>query len=158
MLMTGRTGQPFMVLVFVSAWLQTLLMHDPEILPLPQKMDPMGRVVGWKEIAMNLDDLRAQEKADVVIADAYKEASIFSFYMRDQPFIYTLKHTPPANQYDFWPGYPTQPPHVALWITGQDSTAALQRDFNTITFVGYDIASFHGRPFREYSIYRCENK
>jgi hypothetical protein len=147
-----------MLIVFVFAWLQTLGMHDPEFLPLPQKIDPMGRVVGWKEIATNLDDLRAQEGADVVIADAYKEASVFSFYMQGQPFIYTLKHVPPANQYDMWPGYPTQAPHVALWITGQDSTAALQGDFNTITLLQNDIVSFHGRSFREYSVYRCENK
>jgi 4-amino-4-deoxy-L-arabinose transferase-like glycosyltransferase len=158
MLLTGRMGQPFMVIVFFFAWLQTLLMHDPEILPLSQKLDPMGRVVGWPEIAANLDQLRAQEGADVVIADAYKEASVFSFYMHDQPFIYTLRHDPPANQYDLWTPYPTKPPHVALWITGEPDTIALQRDFNTITFLETDIVFFHDRRFREYSVYRCENK
>jgi len=158
MLVTGRMGQPFMVIVFLFAWLQTLLMHDPEVLPLPQKMDPMGRVVGWREIAENLDEVRAEQHADVVIADAYKEASVFSFYMAGQPFIYTLKHDPPANQYDLWPGFQTKSPRVALWITGESTPDALQHDFTTITLVGIDIVYFHDRRFREYSIYRCENK
>jgi len=158
MLATGTHAQPFMIAVYLLAWLQTLLMHDTEFLHLPQKMDPMGRVVGWSEIATHLNDLRIQENADVVIADAYKEASVFSFLLPDKAFIYTLRHTPPSNQYDFWPGYPTGPSHRALWITGEATPAALQRDFNTITLVERVIVGFHGKPFREYTIYLCENR
>jgi 4-amino-4-deoxy-L-arabinose transferase-like glycosyltransferase len=154
----GSNGQPYIILAFVFAWLQTLLMHDTEFLHLPQKMDPMGRVVGWSEIAAHLNDLRQEQHADVLIADAYKEASVFSFHLPDKKFIYTLRHSPPSNQFDFWPPYPTEAPHRALWITGEQTTAALQRDFNTITFVERVVVSFHGKPFREYSIYLCENK
>ncbi len=151
-------GQPFIIFAFIFAWLQTLLMHDPEIFPLPQKMDPMSRVVGWSEIAAHLDDLRNEQQADVLICDAYKEASVFSFHLPDHAFIYTLRHVPPSNQFDFWPGYPTGPTHRALWITGESSPYALRHDFNTITFVERVIVSFRGKPFREYTIYRCENK
>jgi len=158
MLVKGTGTQPFIILAFGLAWLQTLLMHDTEILHLPQKLDPMGRVVGWSEIASHLNDLRAQQHADVLIADAYKEASIFSFEMPGQPFIYTLRHVPPANQFDFWPGYPTASPHRALWITGESSPNALRHDFNTIRLVERVVVSFHGKPFREYTIYLCENK
>jgi 4-amino-4-deoxy-L-arabinose transferase-like glycosyltransferase len=158
MIISKTGGQPFIVIVFVFAWLQTLLMHDTDFLHLPQKMDPMGRVVGWSEIAAHLNDLRTEQHADVLIADAYKEASIFSFDLPDQAFIYTLRHSPPSNQYDFWPGYPTAAPHRALWITGEPTPAALQHDFNTITFVERVVVSFHDRPFREYTIYLCENK
>ncbi len=66
----------------------------------------MSRVAGWREIAARLDDLRESEHADVLIADAYKEASVFSYYLSDQKFIFSLRHSPPANQYDMWPGYP----------------------------------------------------
>jgi hypothetical protein len=158
MLATGTGGQPFIVIAFLFAWLQTVLMHDPEILHLPQKMDPMGRVVGWSEIAAHLDELRVEQHADFLIADAYKEASIFSFHIPDKPYIYTLRHDPPSNQYDFWPGYPAEPSHRALWITGESSSIALQHDFNTITLVERVIVSFHGKPFREYTVYLCENK
>jgi hypothetical protein len=154
----GSNGQPYIMLAFVFAWLQTLLMHDTQFLHLPQKMDPMGRVAGWSEIAARLDDLRKEQHADVLIADAYKEASVFSFHLPDKAFIYTLRHSPPSNQYDFWPGYAEAHPRRALWITGESTTAALQHDFNTITFVERVVVSFHGKPFREYTIYLCENR
>jgi len=158
MLLTGVKGQPFIILAFGFAWLQTLLMHDTQFLHLPQKMDPMGRVAGWSQIASRLDGLRNEQHADVLIADAYKEASVFSFLLPDKAFIYTLRHSPPANQYDFWPGYTEAHPKCALWITGESSPTALQHDFNTITFVERVVVSFHGKPFREYTIYRCENR
>jgi 4-amino-4-deoxy-L-arabinose transferase-like glycosyltransferase len=154
----ARARCGFIIAAFVLAWLQTLLMHDTEFLHLPQKMDPMGRVVGWSEIAAHLNELRGEQHADVLIADAYKEASVFSFHLPDKAFIYTLRHSPPSNQFDFWPGYPKEPPHRALWITGEPSTYALQPDFNTITFVERIVVSFHGKPFREYTVYLCENK
>jgi len=153
-----RARRGFIIAAFVLAWLQTFLMHDTEFLHLPQKMDPMGRVVGWSEIAAHLNELRGEQHADVFIADAYKEASVFSFHLPDKAFIYTLKHSPPSNQFDFWPGYPKEAPHRALWITGEPSTYALQSEFNTITFVERVVVSFHGKPFREYTIYLCENR
>ena len=157
----------WMIAVFAVAWLQTVLLHDTQILHLPPRMDPMGRAVGWSEIAAHLNDLRQEKQTDVLIADYYKEASIFSFLMPGKPFIYTIRHTPPANQYDFWPGYPTQPPHRALWITapppqswkrGDFAAFLMKDDFNSVTFVERVVVSFHGRPFREYLIYLCENK
>ena len=151
-------ARPFIVLAFSFAWLQTLLLHDTQYLPLPQKLDPMGRVVGWSEIAARLNDLLQEQHADILIADAYKEASAFSFYLPDKAFIYTLRHSPPSNQYDFWPGYAEAHPQRALWITGESTPAALQHDFNTITFLERVVVSFRGKPFREYTIYLCENR
>jgi 4-amino-4-deoxy-L-arabinose transferase-like glycosyltransferase len=154
----ARARRGFIGAAFVLAWLQTLLMHDTEFLRLPQKMDPMGRLVGWSEIAAHLNDLRGDQHADVLIADGYKEASVFSFHLPDKTFIYALRHWPPSNQFDFWPGYPKEAPHRALWITGAPTASELQHDFNTITFVERVVISFHGKPFREYTIYLCENK
>ena len=151
-------AQPFVIVVFLGAWLQTLLMHLTFLMPLPQGFDPMGRVAGWSEIAGHLDDLRKTEHADVLIADAYKEASIFSFHLPDQPFIYTLRHVPPSTQYDLWEKYPTAPSHRALWITDEPWTNPVQADFNTITFVERILVSYRGKPFRIYDVYRCENR
>jgi 4-amino-4-deoxy-L-arabinose transferase-like glycosyltransferase len=156
MLLARRKSQPFIIMAFGLAWLQTLLMHDTPLLHLPPKLDPIGRVVGWREIATHLDDLRQSQHADVLIADAYKEAGVFSYYLPDQGFIYTLRHSPPANQYDLWPGYPTN--QRALWITGEKTPVALERDFNSITWVERVIVFFHDKPFREYDVYLCENK
>ncbi len=157
-ILTTRITRILMAAAFLMAMLETIVLHNPEPLNLPPKLDPLGRVVGWSQIASRLDDLRNQEHADILIADAYKEASVFSFYLPDKAFIYTLRHVPPANQFDFWPTYPTVAPHRALWITGENSSAALSKDYNTITFIECVMISFHGRPFREYTIYLCENR
>ena len=148
----------FMTIAYVLAWAESLLLYNTSLLPLPQRLDPMGRAVGWQEIAEHLGELRHGQHADLLIADAYKEASIFSFHLPDKQFIFTERHDPPANQYDFWPSYPTATPHRALWITGDPSPRALANDFNTITFVERIVVSFRGKPFREYTIYRCENR
>jgi hypothetical protein len=153
-MITSKTGgQPFIVFAYLFAWLQTLLMHDTEFLHLPQKLDPLGRVVGWTEIAQHLDALRKTEHADFVIADAYKEASVLSFYMPGKPFIYTLRHDPPSNQYDFWPGPPQAVPQSWLWITGEPTPSAMQSVITEVTFVERIVVSFRGKPFREYTVY-----
>jgi 4-amino-4-deoxy-L-arabinose transferase-like glycosyltransferase len=156
----SRARPAFIMGAFVFAWLQTLLMHDTRLLPLPQKQDPIGRFVGWTEIAAELDRVRHEQQVDVVIADAYKEASVFSFHFADKAFIYTLPHTVPANQFDFWPGYRALSPKRALWITltGETTIDALQPDFNTFTPVEYIVVSFRGKPFRKYTVYLCEKQ
>ena len=107
----------------------------------------------------HLDALKKEQHADVVIADAYKEASVFSFHSaRTNLFIYALRNEPPANQYDFWPGYADAHPQRALWITGEPGTSrvaeGLQHDYVSIEHV---IVGFRGKPFREYDVYLCSN-
>jgi len=154
----ARTLRGFIVAAFLLAWMLTVIFHDPEILPLPPKMDPMSRVAGWPEIAAHLNELRQEQHADVLIADAYKEASVLSFNLPDHAFIYTLRHKSPATEYDFWPSYPKQAPHRALWITEQSSPRALRRQFNTITLLEHVEVSFRGSSLRDYDIYLCENR
>jgi hypothetical protein len=149
-------AQPFIILAFGLAWLQTLVMQDTTWLPLKAGMDPMSRAAGWRQIAARLDDLRESQHADVLIADAYKEASVFSYYLPNQSFIFTLRHSPPANQYDLWPGYPTN--KRALWITGEPTPAALKSQFSSITWLERDIVYFRSKRLREYDVYLCENK
>ncbi len=156
-LLVRGTGQAYIVFAFVFAWLQTLILHNTEFLQLPQKLDPMGRVTGWTEIAQHLDALKKEQHADVVIADAYKEASIFTFHSPDQAFVYALRNTPPANQYDFWPGYADAHPQRALWITGEPGPRALQNGFKAVTFLEHVMVSFRGKPFREYDVYLCSD-
>lgn len=148
----------WMVSVFLVAWTETVLLHNTSILHLPLRPDPMSRVYGWAEVTPAVNELRQQYHADILIADAYREASIFSYYLPDQPYIYVVKHHPPANQYDFWPDYPTEAPHRALWIRSKDSTTIPEHQFNTITQLEHIVILVRGVPFREYTIYLCENK
>jgi hypothetical protein len=157
MLLVRPNVQPFIIIVFVSAWLLTLLVHITAFLPLPQKADPMVRVTGWPEIASRLGELQREQAADGFIADGYKEASIFSFYMPGQPFVFAMRHDPPATQYDLWPGYRELRPKRVLYVTSGDSTDALARDFNTFSFVEREIVFYRGKPYRIYDVYLGES-
>jgi len=157
-ILQGSGGRSWMVAVFLLAWVETVLLHNTSLWHLSLRKDPMSRAYGWAEVAPALNDLRQQQHADVLIADAYREASIFSYYLPDHPQIYVVRHSPPASQFDLWPDFPTQAPHRALWIKGRDSTATLDRQFNTITFLERIVVQVRGEPFREYTIYLCENK
>ena len=105
-----------------------------------------------------LGEIREDQRPDALLADAYKEASVFSYYLPHQDFIYTLRHSPPANQYDLWPGYKDVHPKRVLWITGEPTPAALKKEFNSITWLERDIVTYRGKRLREYDVYLCENK
>ena len=148
----------FIAAAYLLAWTESLALYYMSALPLPAKHDPMGRVAGWRETADHLGALQREQGADVLIADSYKEASIFSFYLPNHEFIYTKHHTPAATQYDFWPGYRDVPHARALWITADPAPDALAHDFPSITLVERVQVSYRGRPLRQYAIYRCETK
>lgn len=151
-------GHGFIAAAYLLGWVESLALYYASDLPLPGKHDPMSRLVGWSEIAGHLGVLQREEHANVVIADGYKEAAIFSFHRPDHEFIYAKHHEPPATEYDFWPGYLNIPHDRALWITADPSPVALAADFNSITLVERVLVSYRGRPLREYAIYRCENR
>jgi 4-amino-4-deoxy-L-arabinose transferase-like glycosyltransferase len=148
----------FIAAAYLVAWVEALALYYTSVLPFPTKHDPMSRLAGWRETASHLGALQKDQHANVLIADSYKEASIFSFYLPDHEFIYTKRHWPAATQYDFWPGYLDVPHARALWITSDLSSAALAHDFPSITLVERVQVSYRGQPLREYAIYRCETR
>jgi 4-amino-4-deoxy-L-arabinose transferase-like glycosyltransferase len=150
-------GHSFIATAFVLGWIESLALYYASVLPLPASFDPSERTVGWSQVADDLGRLRDEQQASVFIADSYKEASIFSFYLPDHRF-YTKHHWPPATEYDFWPSYPTTPPNVALWITNDLTPDALAADFNSIALVQRVQVTFRGKVVRHYDIYRCENR
>jgi len=151
-------ARAFIATAYLLAWTESLALYYANVLPLPANHDPMSRAAGWRETALHLGTLQRDQQAELLIADSYKEASIFSFYLPDHEFIYTKHHTPPATQYDFWPGYLDVPHASALWITSDPSPNALAADFPSITLVERVRVSFRGRALREYAIYRCETR
>ncbi len=43
-----------------------------------------------------------------------------------------------------------------LWITGEPTSAALKKEFNSITWLERDIVTYRGKRLREYDVYLCE--
>jgi hypothetical protein len=151
----SRKLSVFLSIAFCVAWLETVLLHDTRILPLPAHLDPMSRTAGWDEVAARVEILRQRENADTLLADGYKEASVLSFHLPGKPFVYALRHSPPANQFDLWPSYPVGAPHRILWITDDKPFGVAAGEFDKITPVERIEIWYRGVPLRAYQIYLC---
>lgn len=88
------------------ALLTTAVMHYPNLLRLPPKMDPTARLRGWKDLGGRVtavyDSLPA-ESAVFVFSDRYTIASELAFYMEGHPRTYCINLGRRMNQYDLWP-------------------------------------------------------
>jgi 4-amino-4-deoxy-L-arabinose transferase-like glycosyltransferase len=153
-----RPSRIFMATAFCFAWVETIILHDTRALPFPSHLDPMSRTAGWASLAAEMDKLRQQQGADVMLADGYKEASVLAFEMPEKPFIYALHHQPPANQFDLWPTFPTTAPHRILWMTDDNPPTELADRFDTIVPLERIVVLFRGAPLRVYRFYSCENR
>jgi 4-amino-4-deoxy-L-arabinose transferase-like glycosyltransferase len=157
-ILAHRAFSIFLSVGFCIAWLETLLLHDTSILPLPARLDPMSRTAGWADVAARVELLRQRENADVLLADGYKEASVLSFDLPGKPFVYALRHSPPANQFDLWPGYPADASHRILWVTDDLPSEAVAKEFDSITPLERVEIWYRGSPLRAYRIYLCHNR
>jgi 4-amino-4-deoxy-L-arabinose transferase-like glycosyltransferase len=147
----------FLIAAYLVAWTESLLLYYLRVLPVPPHLNPTSRLLGWQEIATHLDQERREQRADALIADGYKGASILSFYLPDH-VSYTRRTRKSETEYDFWPGYPTGPGHRALWITDNSTPVAVAPNFNSIDLLENIEILDRGHVLRRYSIYRCENR
>ena len=147
----------FVAAAYLVAWVESLLLYSLPMLPLSPKLNPASRLLGWQEIARHVDDVRRGQRAGAIIGDGYKEASMLAFYL-PAASCYTKPATPPATQYDFWPGCPTAPGRPALWMTADSSPAALAPLYNTIDPLDRFEILDRGQVLRSYTLYRCENR
>lgn len=151
-----KAGHTWLIALFLVGWSETILLHSTAFLPLPGRLDPMSRVAGWREIAAHLGEVQRAQHAQVLLTDAYKEASILSFYLPNHAFVYTKKAAAPESEFYFWPGYSTT--ETCLYITYHQDGSALADQFNTITWLDRIIVYYRGTKLREYNIFRCENR
>ncbi|MEJ5238071.1 MAG: phosphatase PAP2 family protein [Limisphaera sp.] len=97
-------------------------MHDSRLLQratgvvLPQNLDPLHRVRGWKETAALAAEARrkllAEGRPVLIIGDHYGITSLMTFYLPEaraglpeDPLVFCLPSPRPKNQFYFWPGY-----------------------------------------------------
>jgi hypothetical protein len=151
-------GRRFIVAVFVFAWLQTLLMHDTQFLHLPQKMDPMGRVAGWSEIAAQPE--RSARRSNMPMSSSPMPTRRRACFPSICPT--RLSSTPCDTRRRrintiSGPAIRRRPRIARLWITGEIPRSALQHDFNTITrragggqLPRQAVSRVHDLPVREF--------
>ncbi|RPI35037.1 MAG: phospholipid carrier-dependent glycosyltransferase, partial [Nitrospiraceae bacterium] len=90
------------------ALLVTIFAHFPEMLHLPQKMDPTSRLAGWKELGSEASTVYREMSGSApvfIFSDKYQVASQLAFYIDGHPQTYCINLGRRMNQYDLWPGF-----------------------------------------------------
>ncbi|MCA6073456.1 glycosyltransferase family 39 protein [Fulvivirga sedimenti] len=94
---------PRMALVCTLMILFFLIPIIAEVTNLPAKYNPMKRVIGWESMASELQGkLDAIDEPYQVVADSYQTASMLSFYLSDNPIVYSMSPGKRMNQFDLW--------------------------------------------------------
>jgi len=142
---------------FTVALLMTLVLHDTEILHLPQRLDPLFRAQGWPDFAARLEKDRVAERANLLVASHYSLASLMAFYLPDQPMTYLVPAPYGSSQFTLWPGYQVKPDTRALFVTSdiRPLPPALQQQFNRIELVDDFWSQHHGHPMNYICVYLC---
>lgn len=158
-----------------------VLIHDTNLViriagkPLPIPMEPLKRVRGNREFAMQVAQLRtnllAEGKPVFVVADHYGRAGLLSFYMPggpeslpDNPFVYEVRHDRISSQFHFWPGYQARKGENALFVrqkpddSDQPLPVSLAEDFDRIEPLVPVKVLYRGRLFHEYEVFVCRGK
>ncbi len=135
----------------------TAVLHDTEILRLPQRLDPLFRAQGWPDFAGHVEKARAATRSNLLVADHYSWASLMAFYLPDRPTTYLPPQSYGASQFTLWPDYQVTPDTRALFITASSGSApdALQKQFARIELVDDFWSLHHGRPMNHVYIFLC---
>jgi 4-amino-4-deoxy-L-arabinose transferase-like glycosyltransferase len=142
---------------FTIALLMTLIMHDTEILHLPQRLDPLFRAQGWPDFAAHVQKARVTNRANLLVASHYSLASLMAFYLPDQPVTYLVPAPYGSSQFTLWPGYQVTPDTRALYVTSDTRPIPqpLQDQFTRIELVDDFWSQHHGHPMNRARIYLC---
>jgi hypothetical protein len=143
---------------FTIALTMTLIMHNTEILRLPQRLDPLFRAQGWPDFAARLQKARETNRANLLVAAHYSLASLTTFYLPDHPVTYLVPAPYGSSQFTLWPGYQVAPDTRALFVTSsarRPVPKALQDQFTRIELVEDFWSQHHGRPMNHIFIYLC---
>ena len=142
---------------FAIALIMTLVMHNTEILHLPQRLDPLFRAQGWPDYAAHVQKARETNRANRLVASHYSLASLMAFYLPDQPVTYLVPAPYGSSQFTLWPGYQVTPDTRALYVTSDTRPVPqpLQDQFTRIELVDDFWSQHHGRPMNHVCIYLC---
>lgn len=161
-------------------WLVVVALHDTRVVaklvgvPLSVKLDPLTRVLGWKEMAKTVEQARQELAVQTgqptfIIAAHYGTTSLLSFYIPaakagvpDNPWVYFISTDEPKNQFYFWPGYQGRKGQNAIYVApmdraGHTAPASLQREFASVTDLGTREILYKGRVFHWVHLFACRD-
>ncbi len=88
---------------FTISFIINIFLHIHTIHPIIKiKKDPVLRIKGKKEFALEIDKIRKEKNIKNVAANTYQIASTLSFYLPDRPFVPSLNISSRENQFSLW--------------------------------------------------------
>jgi hypothetical protein len=161
-------------------WIVVVPLHDTRLIakmfgrPLSVELDPLTRVLGWKEMAKAVDaarlELQTQENKPVfIIAGHYGTTSLLTFYLPDarrgvpnDPMVYFISSDQPKNQFYFWPGYRARKGQNAIYIAPVDRSEhtppeSLKQEFASVTDLGTRDILYKDRVFHRIQLFACRD-
>ncbi len=141
------TGVAVAIAVHLSLWSRWL----------PAGRDPLARVRGGSDLALQVAAARRATGAAFLIGGHYQVASLLAFYLPDHPPVYTPCGLRPANQLDLWGGYGgALRGRDALFVASTPGLPpALTRQFMTVERLPPIAARWRGTTVRQYDLYLC---
>ncbi|CAF0703771.1 ArnT family glycosyltransferase [Candidatus Methylacidithermus pantelleriae] len=156
----GRWGlRAFVGILFLTAFLETGLLHTTLPLGVAPAHDPRMRVRGWRDLAQKVDQVQQATRSQVCIASNAGLASELAFYLPGHPPVYVAPSSRPRDQFFFWPSYDPARIRRALYIT-EDCEAVLPRllckDFFRANALGQVWRRFRGAKLTAYCLWLLE--
>lgn len=93
---------------FMVAGFLFVFAHYTEEFGLKPSLDPTARLRGWKELGVEVSEIRKELKSEgphFIFSDSYQTASELAFYVEGHPVTYCANFGRRMNQYDLWPGF-----------------------------------------------------
>ena len=137
------------------AGIMTVVLHDTDYLHLPGRLDPLRRAKGWDDFARHIQEARVKYRANLLIGDHYRQASLMSFYLPDHPTTFLLPEAFGASQFSMWPGYRKDGNTRALYIRNAETNAPWEftAQFPNARLVDRFWTLHKGRPMNEFELY-----
>jgi undecaprenyl-diphosphatase len=118
----------FVKIAVLVSFLIAFIAHFPFLVPLPGKINPLTRLMGWKELGEEVSrvyDGMPSTAPVFIFSDRYQVSSEMAFYVKGKPFTYCINLGRRMNQYDLWPGFENFIGYNAIFVSHDEHAKLL---------------------------------
>jgi len=122
---------------------------------LPPEKDPTKRLIGWKELAKEVEKLKINYPNSFLFSDDYFISSELMFYLSSHPFVYCINAGRRKNQFDYWENINNKENigKTGIYITRASLQNFVKDGFNKVILkTKYDV-KYRGKVIKRFNIY-----
>ncbi len=126
---------------------------------LPPKKDPTKRLVGWSQLANEVQKVRNRYPNHFLFSDDYFVSSELTFYLPDHRFVYCINLGRRMNQFDFWEKINSQKNYgkTGIYITKAGLHHNVKKAFDRLVFHEKFHVKYRGQVVKTFNIYVLED-